>query len=263
MRALILRPINDARITQTELQKREVDSILSPMIAVSGDDHELRTAILKTKKKYSGLIFTSRNALRHLPEDIDLTDVSPVYCVGDATADIARNMGFKDVLSANGNKSDLINLVCHHIETRTRPYSKNAPLLRFDRFRYLAQDKEEGLSKVLTTRGYAVDRLPVYDVMPTHGLNSSARAAFENKEITHILFFAPLTARIFVEYVQRHNLEHLCQDVTACCISWSARNALQPLIFEDIKIADQPRQDCLLDCVVPSGKDEDHAKLCA
>jgi uroporphyrinogen-III synthase len=93
-RVLVLRPEPGASTTARRARERGLDPIALPLFEVEPVDWQAAEA-----SGFDGLLITSANAVRHAGEGLHALRGLPVYAVGSATAEIARDAGF-DVASA-------------------------------------------------------------------------------------------------------------------------------------------------------------------
>ncbi|MHA3842403.1 uroporphyrinogen-III synthase [Sphingomonas aestuarii] len=100
----------------------------------------------------AGLIFTSRNGVRHHSVSADRLDI-PVFTVGDKTADAASALGYRQVWSANGDVVALQRLILD-----TLPPSRIV--------HFCGQHSAGDLKGYLGRFGYRVERRPVYAARP-------------------------------------------------------------------------------------------------
>jgi uroporphyrinogen-III synthase len=101
----------------------------------------------------SALVFTSPNGVRHHLFSSALRTV-PVFAVGDRTASLAREAGYRSVRSAQGNVSDLLRLI-------------RATLQPPGRIIHLCAVAPAGdLTGELNNAGFRAERLHVYETVP-------------------------------------------------------------------------------------------------
>lgn len=104
MRLWITRTRPAARDTADRLAALGHDPVIAPLLAVRvlGGEGPVPA--------HAALAFTSRNAVA-VWAGISPARSLPVFCVGDATAEAARSVGFTDVRSASGDARALANLI--------------------------------------------------------------------------------------------------------------------------------------------------------
>ena len=102
---------------------------------------------------YGGIIFTSANAIKFL--DLNKLDKNIMcFCVGDITEKKARSVGFQNTIAAEGNVSNLKELILQNYET------KNKPLL------YISGEIiSVDLDQQLINEGYNIKRIINYRVI--------------------------------------------------------------------------------------------------
>lgn len=105
MRALITRPREDAEALVAELNAAGIETFVEPLLNIT----TIAAAVAKLDK-VQAILLTSRNGARALAEATEQRD-APIYAVGDATADAARELGFANVESASGDSAALAQLI--------------------------------------------------------------------------------------------------------------------------------------------------------
>lgn len=128
-----------------------------------------------------GVILASRNALR----SAGVTGGGrTAWCVGDATAEAARAVGFA-ARSAQGSADDLLQLV-----------ASEAPV---GRLVFLRGAQSAGdIAARLRAAGRQVDEVVVYDQAPV-SLNAEARALLAGQDPVVVPLFSPRSARFLAE----------------------------------------------------------------
>lgn len=178
------------------------------------------------------VLVPSGNAVRALPAP---WHGIPTIAVGDATARLAREAGFIDVRSADGDASALADLVGRLLPT------PGPPLL-------LASGARQGgrLAADLHRRGFRVIHREVYAATPASELPAPAIEALRGDTLRAALFFSAETARAFVTLVGAVGLSPRLADVEALAIGRPAGVALEPLPWRAIRVAARPTQDEML-----------------
>jgi uroporphyrinogen-III synthase len=227
MRVLITRPQEDAARTAEILKSRGHDPIIAPLLQTNfHDGPEVSLAGVQA------ILATSANGVRALARRTSRRDV-PLFAVGPQTEEEARVYGFTTVRNANGDSKALA--------AATQEWTSPAAgaLLHVK-----GAEADGTLAALLKAQGFDVRTLVLYDVANV-GLPEAARVRIANHEIDAALFFSARSARIFKEAVEGFPLE----TVMAVCISAATAEALQPLAFRSVRVASQPNQDALLDCL--------------
>ena len=100
------------------------------------------------------LVFTSPNAVRH-HRFSPVFAMIPAFAVGDRTARLAREAGYRKVSSARGNRSDLRKLICEKLQPPGRIIHLCAVAPAGD------------LVGELSEAGFRAERLHVYETVPS------------------------------------------------------------------------------------------------
>ena len=105
MHILLTRPLED--IQELILKFQELGHVVSHMPVIKIEKVNYKSINFS---EFNGIIFTSSNAIKHL--DIRLIDKNKIcFCVGSATEKKARSVGFQNVISTDGNVSNLKELI--------------------------------------------------------------------------------------------------------------------------------------------------------
>lgn len=234
MRALITRPLHDARRTARLLEERGVEAVIEPLFSIS-----YIPAASVSLDGVQGYLVTSANGVRALaqalPPDNPLTRDLAVYAVGDATAEAARDHGFSQVYSAGGDVASLAELV----RAKARP---EAGTLVHAAGTEVAGD----LNGDLSASGFTVRRERLYETRSAVALSQETQRLIATKAIQAALFYSPRTAVAFAALAQRANLADACGDIRAYCLSQAVAKELEALPFAAVRVAAEPNQEALL-----------------
>lgn len=178
------------------------------------------------------ILITSRNALIACPAD---RRSLPLFAVGDATAALARQVGFTDVLTSSGNAMALAELVLKTVSPA------NGSL-------YLPTGYRQGLELANRLRldGYRVFRHVGYKATPVAGLPTNAECHLRRSDVKAAMFFSTDTARHFVRLIRAAGLEASLNTVDAVSISERATMPLRQLAWRRISVAAKPDQNSML-----------------
>lgn len=230
MRVLLTRPAHDAEVLAERLTAAGHEVILAPLLRIAylaGPTIDLNSI--------AAVLLTSANGARALANRTAARDVA-VFAVGDATARTARDLGFTNVTSAQGDVGDLIALVRRAL----------APC----RLLHVAASVSAGdLAEKLGEAGFTVERMIAYEARPADVLPAAAAQALRAGNVDAALFYSPRTARIFVDLVRQAGLEHTLIEVTAAALSDAVAATLQSLCWRRIVIAKEPTEAALLSAI--------------
>ena len=182
-RVLLTRPAVQSRAFAARLRERfgpRLEVIESPLLRIDMLSPEVDFS------RYDGIVFTSQNgvaAFAHLGGPTGMT----AYCVGDRTADAAREAGLLAV-SADGDV-DALNALLAREATGQR-------LLHLRGAHVAGALREE------------VEPLVAYEQRPV-ALNNAALAAIAEQEPMAVPLFSPRTARLFAAQFEGERQAHL------------------------------------------------------
>jgi uroporphyrinogen-III synthase len=236
MRLLVTRPEPDASATAAALRRRGHEAIVSPLL-----DIVPATEAHLPAGPFRAVVATSSNGVRalagrNLPADLLRL---PFFAVGTQTAAAAREFGFTEIVSAEGDMAALAALVAAHLP------AGNVPLL------YPAGETRAGdLTGALAARGYAVVTAELYRAVPRPRLTSEAEAAVAAGRLDGILLYSQRSAAALVAAIAARggwppNASHL----VLFCISERTAEALRGRVPPAIAVADRPDEASLLSLV--------------
>jgi uroporphyrinogen-III synthase len=230
MHVLITRPEPDASKLAGQLRALGHTPVLESLLSITyekGAPAELSGV--------QAVLITSANGIRALAQ-CTAERALPVLCVGAASADAAREEGFTDVRSADGDVHALEALA------QQRCVPENGPLL------HVAGTVVAGdLAGALTKAGYKVDRQVLYAAQVSDELTSEARAALESGGVDAVLLFSPRTAKTFAKLVCDAHLEGACEGLRLLCLSQAVAAELGALSGAVLQVAKTPDAAALLE----------------
>jgi uroporphyrinogen-III synthase len=155
-------------------------AVVAPVLAVEALD-------VRLAPPFDAVIFTSRNGVKAFAGLSDRRD-APAWCVGDATAEAARDAGFDAIVSAEGDALALFELM-----------KAKAP--RQSRYLYAsAKTPSAPLTAWLWAEGFRVSQTPVYDTVTADPALSDDNLS----RITHVLIHSARGGREIARYLMSH-----------------------------------------------------------
>ncbi len=234
-RLLLTRPYRDSLALAKVLEGHDIDSLIEPMMTIRIDD-----AARLDVAGVQAILLTSANGARALAAMAADQAVRrlPILAVGCTTATEARQAGFGDVTSADGDVGHLATLAT----ARLRP---DAGRLVHVAGRVSAGD----LACRLSAAGFEAVRVPLYDAVASCAFSATARRALEAQTLTGVVFFSPRTVDLFVKLARESGHAPKVRAVTAFCLSDAVAAAATVLSWRRISVASALRQDALVACV--------------
>lgn len=231
MRILLTRPVEDATRSAATLRALGHDVMISPVLAIEPlPDAKIGPG------PFSALVLTSSNAARALmlhPRCDELIAL-PVFAVGGQTAEAAKLAGCRDVISADGDGIDLVELIA------ARYPADGVRLL------YLAgRDISVDLASLLSTRDVDVETVTLYRAQAEQRLSEDARSAFAARRIDAVLHYSRRTAAAFVACAQSSNVLAEINAPAHFCISERAAEPLRAVGASKLHIAAHPDETAL------------------
>ena len=227
--ALVTRPKDDAASLIDALAQRGIETVLEPMLKiVPVCDCPIDLTDVQ------GFLATSANGVRALAHHCPNRSV-PVWAVGDATAHCARDLGYEQVASANGNAETLAALVAERVDPRKG-------MLLHAAGTQVAGD----ISGALIALGYKVQRKILYEARTVSAFSPTLRAALASQQIDMALFFSPRTAATFATLARAEGCEDAFRTVAAYALSAAVSDQLAGLPWQAVHVASSPNQAALL-----------------
>lgn len=227
MKVIVTRPSPDAERFAAELRRIGADPALSPAMAI------LRREGAIDLEGAFALAFTSANGVRAFAALSGVRDL-PVFAVGPATAEAARDAGFASVSTAEGDVESLAALISQ---------SKPAGMVL-----HLAGGERAGdLVEALVRKGVKARRAVIYDAVEIEDLAPGAKAILADAgEKPAVVFFSPRSARLFLAQAARAALSDRLKGCLALCLSDDIAAAIRAEDWSAIRVASGRSGDAML-----------------
>ena len=183
---------------------------------------------------YKGIIFTSVNAIKFL--DIKNIDKKlKCFCVGSATEKKARSVGFQNVFAAEGNVSNLKELILQN-------FKPSDGKLIYISGEIISSD----LDKELISSGYTIERLINYRANPIEKYDESfiEKLKLKMPEITYI--YSQNSAINFLKVIKSYQLETLWMNTNLMCIGEKTSSILNEIKWKKIFLFNPGEEEFLL-----------------
>ena len=235
MRLLVTRPLPEAERTASGLHARGHDAVFAPML----DIQNIRDVSFAAGP-VAAILMTSGNAARALSDHPQRETLTKLRCfaVGGQTADAARQAGFSDVVSADGDGGDLAKLVSQQIADRA------LPLL------YVAgSDRARDMAAELSPGGLRVETAVVYQANAAKEFAPDIAAALAQGDIDGALHFSKRSTMIFVDCARAGGLLGAAARLKHFCLSARAAEPLLDTGAEQVFTAATPDESAMLDLI--------------
>ena len=184
--------------------------------------------------KYEGIIFTSANAVKFLNlKQIDKKIFC--FCVGNATEKKARESGFQNVITAEGNVNNLKELVLQNFN------QKDGGLI------YVSGEVvSTDLDQQLIKEGYKIDRVINYKT--THNQK------FDEKFVTDlklnipdmVYIYSQNSAQSFLNFIKINQSENLWMNTNLMCIGEKTSSIMNEIKWKKIFLFNSGEEEFLL-----------------
>lgn len=228
-RYLITRPEADAAPLADALRALGHDATLDPMLTIGYLD-----GVQLELDGVQAALITSANGVRAFAH-VSLERRMPIYAVGEASAGVARQFGFRNVFAASGDVAALANFVAAELNPADG-------ILLHVAGSVLAGD----LKTVLAQRGFKVFAVRLYESVAAERLSAVTLAQMREGAIAGALLYSPRTAQILADLVIANRLSDACRNISALCLSQAVAEAAQRLPWRAIKVAAEPTQPAML-----------------
>jgi uroporphyrinogen-III synthase len=233
MHVLVTRPEPDALKLKGQLEARghaaHVEPLHAPVYDVS-DDLDLEGV--------TALVATSRHALIALeqrPELLAQARRLTVFTVGAATANAARQMGFRTVVKGPGTAAALIPMIASTLE------ASEEVLLHLAGER-LAVDVAGELERM----GFHASAVTVYRMQARESLSERTQELIADGDLEAVLLMSGEAATTWVRLIKKHRMTGIVQRLEHLCLSAGIARALAPLAPAPIEVTGGPTVEEML-----------------
>ena len=229
MHILLTRPIEDCSEMIVKFQSLDHKVSHLPLINVQKVQHEEINS-----GDYGGLIFTSSNAVKNLNVE-NLSKKLICFCVGSATEKKARSLGFQNTIAAEGNVSNLKELILQNYEL------KETPLL-YVSGEIITTDLDQQLLK----EGYAVKRIINYKVNNTENFNENFVNELKQNIPDIVYVYSQNSASSFLNFIKIYQTENLWMNTNLMCIGEKTSSILNEIKWKKIFLFNPGEEEFLL-----------------
>jgi uroporphyrinogen-III synthase len=232
-RILIGRSLKQAGPLVEQIARRDITGVYQPLLEIERiappADFEQRL------DQAQAVIVTSGNAVGQLAQ-FTRKRFMKLLAVGDGTARLARDQGFVDVASAQGDALALLELC------RKRLDPQQGRIL-YLRGREVAQD----LEPLLTANGYTVDALVAYATEAVQKFRPRVEQQLRQVSLEACVLFSPRGAANFVSLVRQAGFDYACAGMTLIAFSPAvAQAAAEDMVWRLKLVAEKPTIPALL-----------------
>lgn len=230
MKILVTRPEPEASATKARLADLGFEAVIAPVIEVSA------THQLAPRGAYHAALVTSANAVRLMEPRLrrELLN-TPIYCVGEKTAEAARSQNFHDIRIAEGDGKSLAGLV-----------RKNFP--HGGHLLYLAgTPRKTLLEDELKAAGLDILAVDLYRADPIADWPNASKRAVQQVEVS--LHYSRASAEAFLALIARDPYLEKLRQIRHLCLSTDVAIPLRGEGLQNVEIAQKPSESALFELI--------------
>ncbi|MGN6571910.1 MAG: uroporphyrinogen-III synthase [Pseudolabrys sp.] len=232
MRVAITRPQPNGERSAKALRAQGHDVLLAPLMRVEPIAADLAG-------DWSAVVVTSANAPAALNAPRELLKL-PLFAVGARSAETARQAGFTDVTSADGDVHELVRLIVQR-------HRGTAPIL------YLAGDhRAADFVGALARHGIATEMRVVYRAV-TAPFPARLTDALRNGTLDAVLHYSNRSAENYVAGARTAGVAREALGVRHLCLSEQVAAPLRTAGAADVAVAKHPDEAALIELLGASG----------
>ena len=184
--------------------------------------------------EYGGIIFTSANAVKYLDQN-NIDKNIKCFCVGNFTEKKARSLGFQNTIAAEGNVSNLKELILQTYETKSKK-------LLYVSGEIISVDLDQQLMK----EGYGIKRVINYRVKHNQKFNESFVKDLKLNMPDMVYIYSQNSAQSFLSFVKNHQFESLWMNTNLSCIGEKTSSILNEIKWKKIFLFNPGEEEFLL-----------------
>ena len=229
MHILLTRPLEDCSEIILKFQSLGHQVSHLPLIRIEKVNYEEINF-----SEYSGIIFTSANAVKFL-NTVKLDKNIKCFCVGNATEKKARSAGFQNTIAAEGNVTNLKELIIQSYE------SKNKELI------YVSGETiSVDLDQQLLSEGFKVKRIINYRVDHNQKFDEKFVNELKLNMPDMVYVYSQNSASSFLNFIKIYQTENLWMNTNLMCIGEKTSSILNEIKWKKIFLFNPGEEEFLL-----------------
>ena len=229
MHILLTRPLEDCSemILKFQLLGHQVSHL--PLINIEKINYEEINF-----SKYGGIIFTSANAVKFL--NIEKIDKNiKCFCVGNVTEKKARSVGFQNTIAAEGNVSNLKELIIQCYESKDKEILYiSGETISFD------------LDLNLLSEGFKIKRIVNYRVNHNQNFDEKFINELKLNMPDMVYVYSQNSASSFLNFIKIYQTENLWMNTNLLCIGEKTSSILNEIKWKKIFLFNPGEEEFLL-----------------
>ena len=229
MHILLTRPLEDSKdlIAKFKFLGHRVSHL--PVIEIKSLNYEALDYL-----DYKGIIFTSSNAVKNLnSKNIDKKIYC--FCVGSATEKFAKQSGFQNTYSADGNVNNLKELIL-------QSFDPNSGTLLYVSGEVISSK----LDRHLIAEGYSIERLVDYTVASIEEMKEEFRTELVSSIPDIIYVYSENSAKSLLNLLKKYDLLDNWTNTNLMCLGEKASAILNEIKWKKIFLFNSGEEEFLL-----------------
>jgi len=229
MHILLTRPIEDCSEMIKKFQSLGNQVSHLPLLNVEMVKHEDINF-----SNYSGIIFTSANAIKFL--DVKKIDKNILcFCVGNVTEKKARSVGFQKVIAAEGNVENLKELILQNFDKK------------LGKLIYLSGESISiDLDVLLLKEKYDIKKIINYRTNHNEKFDENFIKALRSNMPDIVYVYSQNSASSFLKFIKFNRLESLWMNTNLMCIGEKTSTILNEIKWKKIFLFNPGEEEFLL-----------------
>ena len=183
---------------------------------------------------FNGIIFTSANAVKFINHD-EINKIIKCFCVGEITEKKARSFGFQNTIAAEGNVSNLKELILQN-------YDASSGKLLYVSGETISVDLDQQLIK----EGYSIQRVVNYRVNHYVNFNEDFVRELKRNMPDMVYVYSQNSGSSFLKFIKIHQLESLWMDTNLMCMGEKTSSILNEIKWKKIFLFNPGEEEFLL-----------------
>lgn len=234
MRVLVTRPEPDASLSAERLRAAGYDALVAPVLETIFLDDALDSPQL------ADFVVTSRNGVRALAaiSSLEMRQTSTLYTVGEATAALAAEAGFKYIRTAAGTVDQLADLIgsANGVDCKNLIY-------------VCGRDRKGKLEDKLRANGWQVDVAIRYYADPVDYFPSHVLQAIRGQNIDAILLYSNRSGEAFKALIEKYDLSQSTNSIIFFCLAKSIESVFDGHQEIQLIVVEQPNEQSMFDAL--------------
>ena len=229
MHILLTRPLEDCTDMILKFQSLGHKVSHLPLLIIERVNHDKIDF-----SEYEGIIFTSANSVKFL----DLQNVNKkiiCFCVGNATEKKVRSIGFQNTIAADGNVSNLKEIILQNWEFKDK------------RLLYISGEMVSfNLDQELLKEGYQIKRIINYRVNHNYKINENFINELKIEMPDVVYVYSQNSALSYLSFIKNYKLEYMWMDTNLMCIGEKTSAILNEIKWKKIFLFNPGEEEFLL-----------------